>query len=193
MRVIAGRLKGRRLKPPRSNKIRPTEARLKENIFNILGPYFFDMRVLDLFAGTGAIGLEYLSRGAGSCVFVDSSREAQALVRENLEGTGLEDRARLLAQDFKEALRSLGQEGEVFDEVYIDPPYKKTRLYQEALDLILEGGLLAESGRVILEVQEGYEPHIPGPWELIKEAQYRQTKFVVLSKIAGGYEGNICG
>jgi 16S rRNA (guanine966-N2)-methyltransferase len=127
MRIVGGRLRGRALAAPRSNDIRPTSDRLRESLFNILAHSYelpaLETRVLDLFAGTGALGIEAISRGAGQAVFVETGVEGRGLIRENMEALGLNGIARILRRDAID----LGPAGTIapFDLVFLDPPYGK--------------------------------------------------------------------
>ena len=150
MRIVSGRYKGRVINPPRNLRARPTTDFAKENLFNVLGNLvdFEECDVLDLFAGSGQLGIEALSRGARFCVFVDSSRDSQNIVRQNLQTTGLAKQSRVAAMDYGAFLRSTG---EVFDIALLDPPYGKG-LLQEALPLLAPrmspgGAILCESPR----------------------------------------------
>lgn len=123
MRVIAGAFRGRRLFSPKDRRIRPTSDRLRETIFNILAHRVVDRHVLDLFAGTGALGIEALSRGAASCTFVDSSQAALALIKRNLDHLHVPQRTHLLRWDLKRTLSCLSARPHPFDLVFLDPPY----------------------------------------------------------------------
>lgn len=124
MRVIAGKLRGRRLTAPRGRDIRPTGDRLKETLFNILRPRIEGARFLDAFSGTGAIGIEALSRGAASVVFVDSNESGCRVLRQNLEHCAIVDRFHLLKADIFTAFRRMARAGERFDILFLDPPYE---------------------------------------------------------------------
>ncbi|MCX5890704.1 MAG: 16S rRNA (guanine(966)-N(2))-methyltransferase RsmD [Deltaproteobacteria bacterium] len=122
MRIIAGELRGRVLAPVQG-RTRPTAAKVREAIFNILGPVVPEAQVLDLFAGTGALGIEALSRGAAQAVFVEDHPGALKALRRNLETLGLQDRSRVLPLPVAAALRQLAAQGERFGLVFLDPPY----------------------------------------------------------------------
>lgn len=150
MRVIGGSAKRRRLVAPPGRSIRPTADRVKEALFNILAPKVPGARFLDLFAGTGSIGIEALSRGATRVVFVDRSPRAVNLIRENLRRTGMSQKSAVFGQDALTALNLLGRKGERFDLIYIDPPYKKG--YEtKALRSIAGRCLLAPGGLAVCE------------------------------------------
>ena len=155
MRVIAGKYKGRKLSTPENYDIRPTTDKAKEALFSILANDIYDSRVLDLFAGTGGLGIEALSRGAGYCVFADASRKSLALVKENLEPCRVEEKTKVMAGDFKKNLMNLGdriEEGleEPFDIIILDPPYNKG-LLDDAFRLIRERSILADTGIIVAE------------------------------------------
>ena len=134
MRIITGSARGCRLKTPQGQETtRPTADRVKESVFNILGSMVQDRRVLDLFAGTGNLGLEALSRGAAAAVFAD--RTTADLIRENARRTRLEDRVQVLSGDVFAILRRLEAQGERFSLIFCDPPYHKG-LWQQALAAI---------------------------------------------------------
>lgn len=150
MRVIAGRAKGRRLKAPKGRELRPTADRVKESLFNILPHDLSGRRVLDLFAGTGSLTIEALSRGAESAVLIDVARDAARLIEENLDALGFAARSRVLTMSVFKAARMLARDGEIFDLIFLDPPYDQG-LVGEALKVIAAEGLLAENGVVVAE------------------------------------------
>lgn len=149
MRVTGGLFKGRRLAAPKSGRIRPALDQVKEAVFNILGD-ISGVKVLDLFAGTGSIGIEALSRGAKECVFVDESREAISIIRENLRRLGIEQNAIVFAKSASIAVRVLGRRGEQFDLIFIDPPYLKN-LVNSTVEKIDEYKLLKQGGTIVIE------------------------------------------
>lgn len=123
MRIIAGKKKGAKLKAPRGLATRPLLARIKKSLFSILEPGLKGSRFLDLFAGSGSVGLEALSRGAEFCVFVDNKSLCIRITKDNLQHLNLESRARILQQDFRNALSLLAREKERFNYIFIGPPY----------------------------------------------------------------------
>lgn len=148
MRIITGKLKGRKLKTPRSFDIRPTSDRVKEAIFSILDPYIHeDTVIVDLFCGTGNLGLEALSRGAKMVYFSDSSRESIALAKENIRDFGVVDQAVILAGDFKQNIKRIS--GKV-DIILLDPPYA-SGLLLKALQVVAASEVLKEDGIVLCE------------------------------------------
>jgi 16S rRNA (guanine(966)-N(2))-methyltransferase RsmD len=146
MRVIAGSLKGRRLTTPKWGGVRPTSDRLRETLFNILAPRVVDARVLDGYAGTGAVGIEALSRGAAHVTFVERDRRAEALIAENLARCGIADRHAIIRASVERAIETLRVQAG-FDLVLLDPPYA------EDIDAVLVavGEILAPGGLLILE------------------------------------------
>ncbi len=150
-RVITGSARGTVLAAPDGLKTRPTSDRVKESVFSILADRIPGCRMLDLFAGTGQMGIEALSRGAVGAVFIDSGRESVACIRRNLEKTHLANRAVVLAQPVFPALGSLPA-GTKFDLVYIDPPYAEAAaICREATRILVAKDLIAESALVLIE------------------------------------------
>ncbi len=150
MRVISGKYKGRRLKGPESLELRPTGDRLKETLFNILGQNMTGAVVLDVFGGTGAIGIEALSRGAGEIVFIENSSTAHRLILHNLQLCGIETGYRILEQDVFAALRFLARQGFKAELAYFDPPYD-WKPYRDLLEITFSRHLLSENGRAVVE------------------------------------------
>lgn len=149
MRVIAGRYKGRRLSCPKGQRIRPIPDRLKEALFNILGREVEGTRVLDLCAGTGAMGIEALSRGATWVTFVDSWRPAIECIKHNVRVCGIDSGYEILGRDVRIALVRLSLRGESFHLVFFDPPYASP-LYDDVLDALGRGSLVKPGGRVLV-------------------------------------------
>ncbi len=153
MRIISGSARGRKLHPPKDYRIRPTSDRVKESVFNILSGLvenFSGCRVLDIFAGTGNLGIEALSRGAIHAVFIDDNREAALLVRKNLALAGFADKGRIVQKDALAALRSLGDDGEPFGLVFLDPPYR-LGLTEKVLDFLASSALIDERSIIVAE------------------------------------------
>ena len=153
MRVITGSARGRRLRELEGQETRPTTDRVKEGIFNIIQFDIEGRRVLDLFAGTGQLGIEALSRGAESAVFVDQRRDAARLVRENLELTGFADRARVVNGD---AFSYLAGEKTGFDIIFVDPPYAQG-LWEKTLEEISRFDILRGHGIIVCECPMEHE------------------------------------
>ena len=145
MRIIAGSLKGRRLKPPTWDGLRPTSDKLRETLFNILAPRMAGARVLDGYAGTGAIGIEALSRGASHVTFVESDRRAQALIAGNLEHCGIANGYVIIRASAARAFADLAGAASVFDIIVLDPPYA------QPVEPVAVGGLVARGGVLVFE------------------------------------------
>jgi 16S rRNA (guanine966-N2)-methyltransferase len=135
MRIISGTSKGRKLVTPRSQFLRPTSDRVKESIFNILQDEIVGKVVLDLFAGTGNLGIEALSRGAKKTIFIEKGRQALRLIQRNLTQFGLEERSEILPKDANRAIGILKQKGESFDLILMDPPYLKGLIQKTLMKL----------------------------------------------------------
>jgi 16S rRNA (guanine966-N2)-methyltransferase len=150
MRVIAGIYKGRRLKTLEGSSVRPTSDRLRETIFNILTPRIEGARFADVCAGSGAIGIEALSRGARHVTFIESSLKAARIISDNLRNCGIRGDYRMINRDAIRALKNLASEKAQFDVIYFDPPYNSD-LYTPIMWVIATYGLLAENGVVIVE------------------------------------------
>lgn len=177
MRIVGGEFRGRALKAPRSDDIRPTSDRTRENLFNILAHSYPEAlsgtRVLDCFAGTGAIGLEALSRGCRQALFVETSAEGRGLLRENIESLGLQGRARIFRRDATD----LGPVGtmEPFHLLFADPPYGKG-LGEKALKAAADGGWLVDGALVILEERADILPQLSLPFTLLESRVFGDTK-----------------
>lgn len=150
MRVIAGQYRGKGLKGPRGTELRPTSNRLRQTLFDILGARVSGSRFLDAFAGTGAVGIEALSRGAGAVVFIESDPAACRLIRENLRICGITGGYRLLEEDVFKSLRRLAREGSRFDLAFLDPPYHWGP-YADLLDLLFSGPLAGKDALAVCE------------------------------------------
>lgn len=176
MRVISGSARGRKLIAPPGLDTRPTTDRVKESIFNIISPYLPAKAVLDLFSGSGALGVEALSRGSHHAVFVESDKSAFDITRRNIELARVADRADVILSDFLAYLsRSAGQ----FDIIFLDPPYN-TGMLTDAIEKIAENNLLSEGGIIVAESEYmGEEPN-DKHFDIIKRAKYGKTTVFVL-------------
>jgi 16S rRNA (guanine966-N2)-methyltransferase len=150
MRIIAGKFRGRRLKGPKGLDLRPTSDRLRETLFNVLAPWIEGAVFLDLFAGTGAVGLEALSRGAREVVFVDSSPWANRLIRENIALCSVQSGHRIVASDVFTAVRWLARERVRADIAFADPPYDWGP-YGDLVETLFETGVAAAGSRIVVE------------------------------------------
>jgi 16S rRNA (guanine966-N2)-methyltransferase len=179
VRIVGGRFRGRAIKGPHSDAIRPTSDRLRETIFNVLAHSYGDpvegARVLDLFAGTGAMGLEALSRGAAFALFVDDGAQARGLIRENVEALGVGGETRLFRRD---ATR-MGQAAPnaPFSLVFCDPPYGKD-FAPRALRSCAEGGWLSPGAIVVVEEAQGVPVMLPDGLKELERRDYGETKVV---------------
>ncbi|MBS4189104.1 16S rRNA (guanine(966)-N(2))-methyltransferase RsmD [Bacillus sp. FJAT-49705] len=150
MRVVSGTRKGKTLKVVPGNSTRPTTDKVKEAIFNIIGPYFDGGMGLDLFAGSGGLGIEALSRGAEKVIFVDMDGKAIQTIRENVKTCEFEDKVEIYRNEAERAIKALIKRELAFDIIFLDPPYKKQQLLK-LLELINENNLLSESGTIVCE------------------------------------------
>lgn len=184
MRVVGGEFRGRPLAAPRTDAIRPTTDRTREAIFNLLAHRFDGLpdgtRVLDLFAGTGALGIEALSRGAAHCVFIEESAEGRGLIRDNVEAFGLQGRTKIFRRD----ATALGPVGtfEPFGLVFADPPYGKG-LGERALASALSGGWLAARALCVVEETGSVAFRVPEGFGLADQRDYGDTavRFLTVS------------
>lgn len=179
VRIIAGTWRSRMLPVPNLPGLRPTADRVRETLFNWLGPMLRGARCLDLFAGTGALGFEALSRGAARCVFVEDAAPALAGLRDSVQRLGAAERAEIHAGD---ARRYLEGPAELFDVVFLDPPFA-TQLIPEILH-VLAARWLAPDARVYLESpREGPEIPLPEGWRMMRASQTRQVRFGLAHRV----------
>ena len=150
MRIVAGKFRSRSIQAPKGDQTRPTLDKVKEAIFSRIGPYFDGGIMLDLFAGSGSMGLEALSRGMDHVVFVDRSPMAFNVIRSNIETLKVQDQTTVWKSDCFTALRKLADSGKKFDLIYLDPPYKKQQLHK-IMEMLDEMDLVQQGGDVILE------------------------------------------
>jgi len=175
VRIIAGEFRGRRLAAVKG-RIRPTSDRVREAIFSVLGAAVVEARVLDLFAGTGALSLEALSRGARDAVLVEEHSTALNILRQNVAALGLESRTRVLPLPVTKALRKLAAEGEQFSLVFLDPPYERG-LAEKTLAALQGSGLLVPGARAVAEhSQRETLPELVGGLQLGQCRRYGDTQ-----------------
>ena len=180
MRIIAGTARGRTIQAPSGMNTRPTLDRVRENLFNMLQGEIAGTHVLDLFAGSGALSLEALSRGGAHAVMADRDRKASLCQKENIRTLGFEDRAEVITAEWQQTLNILKEQGRSFDLVFLDPPYRMTDLTEVAAAL---EGLLAEDGLVIVEHEAkqevsfgtGFEKTDERKWGFCGMSFYRKT------------------
>lgn len=179
MRVITGTARGRRLKELEGYETRPTTDRVKEGIFNIIQFDIEGRKVLDLYAGTGQLGIEALSRGAASAVFVDQRRDAASLIRDNLKLTGLEDRARVVCGD---AAAFLSSAGEKFGLIFIDPPYA-ANLWENTIKAISQFDILSNHGIMVCESSVDWDaPPVEPPYFQRRSYRYGKTRLTLICR-----------
>lgn len=183
MRVIAGTARSLKLVAPAGMDVRPTIDRYKETVFNILGHQIAGAKVLDLFAGSGANGIEALSRGAALAVFVENGSKAIEAVDTNLKFTKLFEKATLMKYDYIKALTMLKDQGQTFDLIYLDPPFNKD-MENAALDLIIRSGLLAEDGVIVCESDTKTTIDLSDlRYGIYKEKVFKTCKFTFIREI----------
>jgi 16S rRNA (guanine966-N2)-methyltransferase len=184
MRVVGGRLKGRNIASPTTQAIRPTADRLREALFNILIHAYEnpieDARVLDLFAGTGALGIEAVSRGAKFTLFVDNGSEARALLRNNVEALGLGGTTRVYRRDAADL--GPAHPVEPFSLVFLDPPYRM-KLAEKSLNSLRDGGWLTPGALLVVEEAKDAEFAAPEGFEELERRAYDDTEFTFLQAV----------
>ena len=184
MRIVAGKFRGKQLNSPSDDSIRPTADRVRESMFNILasrlGPVFTGTRVLDLFAGTGALGLEALSRGASNIVFVDTGAEARGLIRDHIEAFGAGGITKLLRRDATD-LGTPGTFGQ-FNLVFLDPPYGKG-LGEQAVTSARDGGWLTPDALLVVEESIEAKFTTPDGFEELERRAQGDSELIFLRKI----------
>jgi 16S rRNA (guanine(966)-N(2))-methyltransferase RsmD len=175
MRIISGTSKGRKLATPKGSSVRPTSDRVKESIFNILRGEVEGKVVLDLFAGTGNLGIEALSRGAKKTTFVEKGWRGLRLIRQNLLQCGMMERAEIIPKDAIRSIGLLSQKGRAFDLILMDPPYEKG-LIQRILNKLRDRPIYRENSILVVEHgrREPLPEHLWG-WELIRQRQIGDT------------------
>ncbi len=193
MRVIAGKARSLKLMTPPGMDTRPTTDRTKETLFNILQPEIGGARFLDLFSGSGAIGIEALSRGAALAVFVEKDRAAAECIKKNLAFTKLGDNGQILRKDVGAALKSL-EKGEPFDLIFMDPPYGRG-LERQVLEYLAHSSLLAEEGTVVVEASlETTFDHVQDlGFQVIKIKKYKTNMHVWIVKGEEDVESSVSG
>lgn len=184
MRVISGTAKSLKLKTIEGMDTRPTQDRIKETLFNMLSSDIGGSTFLDLFSGSGGIGIEALSRGAKEAVFVEKSRKAMNCIEDNLKHTHLDQKARTICQDAITAIRMLKQEGKTFDFIFMDPPYGKD-LEKEVLLELSKSGLYDKYTVIIVEsdLETGFEYLEGTDFEVYKTKRYKTNMHTFIWKV----------
>ncbi|MFS0869771.1 16S rRNA (guanine(966)-N(2))-methyltransferase RsmD [Paenibacillus xylanilyticus] len=188
MRVVSGSAKGRPLKAVPGNGTRPTTDKVKEALFSMIGPYFEGGTALDLFAGSGGLGIEALSRGMDKAVFVDLESKSIEVIRANLKATKLEDQAAIYRNDAGRALKALAKRTTRFDLVFLDPPYRMKN-GDELMLTMHELELLEPEATIVLEYESKYSyPEQFGPFEQTRKAVYGETAVSIYEYVSGTAE-----
>lgn len=186
MRIIAGSAKGRKILSPLNegrspltgdlHATRPTLDRVKESMFNIIAHKTYNSRVLDLFAGTGSLGLEAASRGAREVIFLEKFKETYDLLVENIETLGFREKSHAYCKESFSYIKELGEKGEKFDLIFVDPPYLN-HMVEKAIGLLEEEDLLSDNGVIISKYDKGESIYMPesGKYELVDRRKYGNT------------------
>jgi 16S rRNA (guanine966-N2)-methyltransferase len=182
VRVVAGKFRGRALATPAHEGLRPTSDRVRESVFNILAHGIADfalegVRVIDLFAGTGALGIEALSRGAAYCLFVEENADARALIRRNVEAFGLAGETRIFRRDATDLGPAASRDR--YGLAFLDPPYGKG-LGVRALKSLADGNWLTDGAIAVLEERSGFAAEFPAPFTLLDRRSWGDTEAVFL-------------
>lgn len=183
MRVIAGKARHLKLRTMEGMNTRPTTDRIKETLFNMLSFHVEGSRFLDLFSGSGAIGIEALSRGAKEAVFVENNRKAAGCIRDNLKFTHLEEGAWLMEKDVMSALRMLEDKGKAFDYIFMDPPYGK--LFEKQVLCFLDHSLLCDEDTTIIvesDLTTDFDYLAQTDFHVIKEKKYKTNKHTFIGR-----------
>jgi len=183
MRIIAGNFKGRRISAVKGDNTRPTTDKIKENVFNVMGQFFDGGRVLDLFAGSGNLGIEALSRGMDHAVFIDTNLNAIKVIKENISSLKLQGQTEVYRNDAFRALQVLAKKDAKFDLIFLDPPYGKISI-TELLDKIVENDLLNDDGLIMCEYGEGMNvQYDASSLKEIKREVYGTIEILILEKV----------
>lgn len=181
MRVIAGKARRLQLKTPEGFETRPTTDKIKETLFNILNPYLADADFLDIFSGSGAIGIEALSRGAKYAAFIENSKFALDCIKANLKSTKLEEQADVLALNALEAIRALEIKGKVFDVVFMDPPYNG--MFEKEVLLTLQHSNIIYCDTIIVveaSLKTNFDYLADTKFRIFKKKEYKTNQHVFI-------------
>lgn len=181
MRIISGKYGSRKLKTLTGNNTRPTEDRVREAVFGRTGPYFNGGIILDLFAGSGAVSLEAISRGFDFAYMCDISKDAVRVIYENIDMLGVRDQTKVLNTNYRSALARLAGQNIRFDMIYLDPPFHHGT-EKEALKIICESDLLKEDGIIIVETDKKDEIECEKPYYVEKSAVYGINRVTYIRK-----------
>ena len=178
MRVVSGNVRGLKLVAPAGEDTRPTLDRVKEAVFSMLSPYIYDSVVLDAFAGSGALGVECLSRGAEFAVFADSDKNAVKCIKTNLQNAKFEDKSTVYFGNILDYVKSCDKK---FDIIFLDPPYE-SGLYIEVLEAIQKKELLSDEGIIVVEWDYSKKPDFGGLFVILKEKKYGRVGISLLKR-----------
>lgn len=186
MRIVGGKFKGRALVTPNGQNTRPTSDRAREAIFNILAhadwaPNLEGARVMDVFAGSGALGFEAMSRSAGFCLFVETDEAARGAIRDNVETFGLFGTTRVHRRDATQLGARPGSQAEAFNLVFLDPPYRKG-LGEKALDALVSGNWLSENAIIVFERAADEDDFVTDVWQKINVKTYSAAQVLFLKQ-----------
>jgi 16S rRNA (guanine966-N2)-methyltransferase len=184
LRVIGGEFKGRKLASIRGREIRPTADRVREALFNILGTRPLDARVLDLFAGTGALGIEALSRGSQTAVFVENAAPALSAIHKNIAACRLESRTKVIRWDIRHNLQVLTPYRGIFDLIFIDPPYRRDMI-RPVLGHLIQSRLPSSEALIVVEHDPSEIIDPPPGFDLVDQRRYGQTLLSFLDSSPG--------
>ena len=187
MRIISGTARGRTIVAPAGDKTRPTQDKVRESLFNIIRWDMPDARVLDLFAGTGALSLEAISRGAREAVLIDMDHAACTAIKKNMETSRLGDQCRLISRDYRMAIDALAREGQKFDVVFIDPPYRMENT-GEMCAALYDKGLLADGFMIVVEHRRGMPPLLDERFTAYDLRRYGDTEITFVRGVKTGEE-----
>lgn len=179
MRIISGSARGLRLESLDGLSTRPTLDRVKESIFNMLFDSVTDATVLDLFAGSGALGIESLSRNAEKCTFVDSNKDAVEIIKKNISKASFDDKSEIFFGDYSKYISVCKEK---FDIVFIDPPYMEG-LTEDALDKLYNADVLNDDCIIIIESDKNFKPHINSNFKIIKDKNYGRVNVCLLEVV----------
>ncbi|NMC55818.1 MAG: 16S rRNA (guanine(966)-N(2))-methyltransferase RsmD [Eubacteriaceae bacterium] len=180
MRIIGGKAKGRLVITLKNNDIRPTGAKVREAIFNIIAAYIEDSVFLDGFAGSGAVGIEAISRGAGKCVFIDNNQASINIIKKNIENTGVRENSIVIKDNFFNFIK---QNKYNFDIIFLDPPYAMDGVCDIVLK-VQQAGILKEGGLLIIEHDSGSIINSCESMELTKQKKYSDTTLSIYERIS---------
>lgn len=183
MRVVSGKARGTKLFSPKNNLVRPTTDRIKESLFNVIQPIKQESTVLDLFAGAGGIGIEFISRGSSKVYFVDNSKDSINIIKKNIEKCKFEDYSQVIYSDYERAIEEVRRNSTEIDYVFIDPPYGVYDLGR-VVSSILSADILSGDGMIIIECEKDDNVSCDDcEFNLLKEKIYGRTKLTIITEV----------